>query len=155
MATTTGCTYAANGNSPAVKPPGVPKPPPHSRRSCEGLVLFEVIMALSVFALVAMALVMALDASMDAAWERGKVETALRGLENQMAQIHNTRLIPSENDVPDDGTGFTYSVAIEQAQFKDQKNIPLNGIYRVTVTAKWKDGKEDESRAISELFYQP
>jgi type II secretory pathway component PulJ len=119
------------------------------------MVLFEVIIALSVFALVAMSLVMALDVSMDSAWRREKIEGALRGLENQMAQLHNMRLGPGENDLPDDGSGFTYSIAVEQAQFKDQKNVPLNGIYRVTVTAKWKDGSEDESRDLSELFYQP
>ena len=128
---------------------------PPSRRFCEGIVLFEVIIALSVFTLVAMSLVMALDVSMDASWRREKIEGALRGMENQMDQIHNTRLIHNENDLPDDGSGFTYSVITEPAQFKDQKNVPLAGIYRVTVTAKWKDGSEDESRDISELFYQP
>jgi hypothetical protein len=129
--------------------------PPLYRRFREGMVLFEVIMALSVFALVAMALVMALDASMDAAWQREKIETALLGLENQMAQLHNTRLVPGENDLPDDGSGVAYSIKIELARINAQKNIPLNGIYRVTVTAKWKDGSDEESRDLSQLFYQP
>ena len=128
---------------------------PPSRRFCEGMVLFEVIIALSIFALVAMSLVMALDVSMDSAWRREKIEGALRGLENQMAQVHNTRLVPSENDVPDDGSGITYSVKIETAQFKDQKNVPLSGLYQVTVTAQWKDGTQEESRDLSELFYRP
>jgi len=128
---------------------------PLSRRFREGMVLLEVIIALSVFALVVTGLVVALDVSMDASWQREKIEGALRGLDNQIAQLHNTRLVPSENDVPDDGSGLTYSVKIELAQFRDQKNVPLAGIYRVTVTAKWKDGSEDESRDLSELFYQP
>lgn len=119
------------------------------------MVLFEVIIALGVFALVAMSLVKALDVCMDSARQREEVETALRGLENQMAQLHNTRLVPSENDVPGDGSDFTYSVKIELAQLRDQRNVPLNGIYRVTVTAKWKDGSQEESRDISQLFYQP
>jgi hypothetical protein len=129
--------------------------PPPRRHARRGVVLFEVIMALTVFTLVAVSLVMALDATMDATSQRAQTEIALRGLENQMALVRNIRLVPGETDVPDDGTGVAYTVLVEPTQMKDQKNVPVPNIFRVTITAKWKDGAHDEDREVSELIYQP
>ena len=119
------------------------------------MVLFEVIIALTVFTLVAFSLVMALNTAMNSAIERNAIDAATLGLENQRAMLHASRLVPTDKDLPDDGSGITYHLLVEPAQLQDQKKQPVAGIYRATITAKWGVGSHADDRKISELIYQP
>lgn len=122
-----------------------------------GMVLFEVMIALTVFTVAAFALVLALDKCLEAAKARNAIDLAVRGLNNQMALLHGSRLQPGETDAPDDGTGVAYHVSIELEQgLRDQKNLPIPNTYRATITATWKGPEgETETRNVSELVYQP
>lgn len=119
------------------------------------MVLFEVIIALTVFTMVAFSLVMALNMAMNAALQRNAIDAATLGLENQRAMLHASRLIPTDKDLPDDGSGITYHLLVEAAQMQDQKKQPVAGIYRATITAKWGIGSHAQDRTITELMYQP
>jgi Tfp pilus assembly protein PilV len=119
------------------------------------MVLMEVMIALVIFTMVAFALVAALSASFDAADNRNQIDLAMRGLQNQMALLHGTRITPGETDAPDDGTGVLYHVSVTQEQMKDQKGNPVPNMYRATVTAAWKSKGESETRDVSELIFQP
>ena len=119
------------------------------------MVLFEVVMALFVFTLVAFSLVMALDSAFDAANERNQIDVALRGLDNQMSLLHEARVSPGENDLPDDGSGILYHVSVEQEQMQDQKMQPVPNMYRATISAKWTLNGQADERDASELIYQP
>jgi hypothetical protein len=121
----------------------------------QGMVLLEVVTALGIFIIVAMSLIMALDAGMDAAKERNEIDTAMRGITNQLALLHATRINLTDKDLPDDGSGISYHLTIEITHLQDQKKQPLAGTYRVTITAKWVSEGEPEDRSISELIYQP
>jgi prepilin-type N-terminal cleavage/methylation domain-containing protein len=125
------------------------------RKARQGFVLFEVIVALSIFALVAFSLVVALDSSFNAAMERNEIDVALRGLENQMELLHSARVLPGESDAPDDGTGILYHISVLQEQLQDQNNQPVPNTYRATITATWKFRGEAQERDVSELIYQP
>jgi type II secretory pathway component PulJ len=125
------------------------------RRSRQGMVLFEVVMALFIFTLVAFSLVMALDSAFDAAKERNEIDEATRGLKNQMELLHAARVVPGDNDLPDDGSGILYHLTVLQEQMQDQKNKPVANMYRTTITATWKSNGEAEERDVSELIYQP
>jgi hypothetical protein len=119
------------------------------------MVLLEVVMALTIFALVAFSLVVALNSSFDAAEDRNQIDLALRGLSNQMALLHAARVLPGEQDAPDDGTGIAYHISIAQEQMQDQKKQPVPNMYRATITATWKWRGQDNERDVSELVYQP
>jgi type II secretory pathway pseudopilin PulG len=125
------------------------------RQKRQGMVLLELVAALTIFTLVAFSLVMVLNAGFDAAKERNEIDAATRGLENQLALLHASRFIPVDQDLPDDGSGISYHVVIEPEQFQDQKKQPVVGVYRATVTAKWKSNGQEEDRSVSELLYQP
>jgi hypothetical protein len=125
------------------------------RRACQGMVLFEVVMALFIFTLVAFSLVMALDKAFDAAMDRNEVDVAIRGLENQMALLHAARVLPGEQDLPDDGSGVLYHLAIVQPVMQDQKKQPVPNMYSATITATWKSRGQAQERDVSELIYQP
>jgi hypothetical protein len=121
----------------------------------QGMVLFEVVTALFIFTLVAFSLVMALDSSFDAARDRNEIDAALRGLENQMALLHSARVLPGDNDLPDDGSGILYHLKVEQEQLQDQKKQFVPNTYRATITASWKSRGQPDERSVSELIYQP
>jgi hypothetical protein len=129
-----------------------PRPTQRRRR---GMVLFEVVMALFIFTMVAFSLVMALDSAFDAAQERNDIDVAIRGLENQMALLHAARVLPGDNDLPDDGSGIVYHLTVTQEQLKDQKMQPVQNTYRATITATWKSRGQLNERDVSELIYQP
>ncbi len=118
------------------------------------MVLVEVIAALTIFTLVAFSLMRTLDAALDAAKSRTEIDTAMRGLENQMALLHAGPVSLTDKDLPDDGTGMTYHLTIEPALFQDQKKQNVSAMYRATITVKWISSGEQEDRSVSQLIYQ-
>lgn len=119
------------------------------------MVLFEVIMALTIFAVVAFALVKALDSAFQAEKARNQIDLVVLGLNNQMALLHENRVLPGEQDLPDDGSGVTYHLAVAQEQMLDQKKQPVPNMYRATITATWTANGQPNERDVSELIYQP
>jgi hypothetical protein len=126
-----------------------------ARQARRGMVLFEVVMALFIFTLVAFSLVMALDSTFDAAMDRNEVDAAIRGLNNQMALLHAARVLPGDNDLPDDGSGILYHLTVEQEQLQDQKKQTVPNMLRATITATWKSRGKAQERDVTELIYQP
>lgn len=119
------------------------------------MVLLEVIIAMTIFMLIGFSLVMALKTTMDAALERNKIDTVLQGLENHLESLHASRVAPMDKDLPDDGSGILYHLTIEPEQMQNQKNQPVTGMYRATITAKWKSNGQEEDRSVTQLIYQP
>jgi hypothetical protein len=127
----------------------------HARRTRRGMVLFEVVMALFVFTLVAFSLALALNSSFDAANDRNEINVAMRGLQNQLALLHAARVPTGETNLPDDGSGVLYHLSVTLEQMKDQKNQQVANMYRVMITAKWTSHGEPNERDVSTLIYQP
>ena len=119
------------------------------------MVLLEVLVALTIFAVVSLGLVLALHESFGTAQDRNVADTATRGLRNQLALLHGGMLAPGERDADDDGSGISYHISVAPEPMLDQKKQPVLGVLRATVTAQWKRDGHAESRSISELVYQP
>ena len=117
------------------------------------MVLIEVVTALFIFTLVAFSLVMALNAAMDAASRRNEIDTAIRGLESQLALVHASPLTPVDKTLPDDGSGITYHLTVAPELMKDQHGQNVPGLFRVTIEAQWQTG-QGGTRSVSELMYQ-
>ena len=126
-----------------------------SPRASSGMVLLEVIIALTVFTCVAFALVVALDEATGAATDRNQVDAATIGLENQMVQVANTRLATTTRDLPADGSAIAYHLEVDPQTLQDDDKKSFSGFYRVTLHATWKAGQATESRDLSQLIYQP
>ena len=122
-----------------------------------GMVLLEVLMALTVFAVVSLGLVMALDQSLDAATDRNRADEATRGLRNQMELLQGSVLIPGSRELTGNvgPVGAVYRLEVQAVPLTDQRKQPLLGLYRATVTAEWQADHRVERRAISQMVYQP
>jgi len=124
------------------------------RQAQRGMVLLEVVVALTIFTLVAFSLVMTLNSAMDVAQERNQIEIAMQGLGNQMTLLRGSNVAPIDKDLPDDGSGILYHVVVQPEQFQDQLKKPVPNLYRATITAKWKLNGTPEDRSVSLLLYQ-
>jgi hypothetical protein len=120
-----------------------------------GVVLMEVIMALTIFALVSLGLITALDRAFGIAGDRNSADQSVRGMRNQLALLHATVVSPGEKDIDPDSSGIAYHLSIAPEPMQDEKKQPVLGIYRATITATWKRDKQTETRTISQLIYQP
>jgi prepilin-type N-terminal cleavage/methylation domain-containing protein len=127
----------------------------NQRGGRNGMVLLEVIIALTIFALVSLGLVTALDKAFGIARDRNAADESARGMSNQLALLHATPLSPGEKDLGADASGISYHLSIAPEPMLDQKRQPVVGIYRATITASWKRDGHAETRTISELVYQP
>jgi type II secretory pathway pseudopilin PulG len=125
------------------------------RRKASAFALLEVMIALTIFAIAAFSLVLALDASITAGGERNEIEAATRGLSNQLALLRAERVLPQDDDLPDDHSGILYHLNVVPAPMQNIKHQPVTGYYRATVTAKWSVGSRNEERSVEELLYQP
>jgi prepilin-type N-terminal cleavage/methylation domain-containing protein len=126
-----------------------------ARPAKRGMVLLEVLAALTLFAVVSLSLVVALNESMDAAKDRNGADAAVRGLSNQLSLLRGAPITPGDQDLPDDHTGLTYHLTIAPEPLQDQKKQAVLNIYRATLTVKWKSDGHAEDRQVSELIYQP
>ena len=126
-----------------------------ARAPRKGMVLMEVLIALTIFSVVTLGLVIALDQSFGAARERNTAEAAQRGLRNELALLQASPVAPGQRDLPDDGSGLHFRVSVAAEPMIDQHKQPLPGLFRTTVTASWTEAGHHESRQVSELVYRP
>ena len=121
------------------------------------MVLLEVLLALTIFAIVSLGLVMALNQSFGAAEDRNQADAVARGLRNQLVLLHGGPLAPGSRELPVDpaASETRYRLEVSAVPMSDQRKQPLLGLYRATITAQWKSGDRVEQQSISELVYQP
>ncbi len=119
--------------------------------------LFEVLVALGLFALVAFSLVELLQNAIATEEEIRLSESVTQGLSNQLAMVTSKKIEPTEQDLanPVSNSPITYHLSITQIQLYSQDKTILNGMYKITLTATWPEDQTTEKREISQLLYQP
>jgi type II secretory pathway pseudopilin PulG len=106
-----------------------------------GMTLFEVILAMALFTTAAVALVTALStiglATIEARNLR-EVEQTLEGLIDEHSKA--PQIVELEKDIKPGPDGVAYRVVIEPVNnLKNQDGVQLNGLFRIVVSAKWKE----------------
>ena len=114
------------------------------------MTLFEVILALAIFTTTAVALVQAINAIGNATLEARQlrtVEQTLEGIIDEESKKPQVAELDKEVKAGADGIAFHVRVAPVD-NLRNQNNVQLNGIFRITVTAKWKsDGQPMQIQA--------
>jgi prepilin-type N-terminal cleavage/methylation domain-containing protein len=117
-----------------------------------GFTLFEVLIAVGIFAFAAMGLMMALDASLDGARSTQREADVRNGLENRLARYSSGPLRAGEDDEEENGVQYHAEIGREEVT-KSDRTI-LRGFWRVRVTAKWSDSRGPQQWTLSHLLYR-
>ena len=115
----------------------------------QGYLLLEVIIALTVFSLVAVGLAQALNSSIDSANFLRREAEIRRGLSSVLAEA---RAMPKREQMTlekaDEVLGVKYRTELEELEFVNLEREQVNGLYLLKATAKYNvDGKEVEDGA--------
>lgn len=115
-----------------------------SRRTA-AFTLFEVLLALIVFGIAAVALVSTLNQIGEAAFEARQyrnIELNLESLLDEYSKVPQLQDLNEELPIGPDGIAYEVSVA-EVTDLQNQDGQPLNGIFRIVVRAIWREGRDE------------
>ena len=127
------------------------------QRGRRGFVLLEIVMALGLFALVAVGMTQALDQIAQTS-KLGRQEAQLiRALDSALAQVvHLPEFKKSSYTFPESDDGIEAKASIERVELYTQEKALLDKMYRVQVEAWIKDGTEIVlQRGIETYVYSP
>jgi prepilin-type N-terminal cleavage/methylation domain-containing protein len=129
-------------------------PKAQQKQASKGFALLEVLLAVSLFGLVVLSISACLtEAISTSSWIQ--FETLVRqNLESRLADVRTKPLTPGEESETDE-LGVTYTREIKQLDFENHKKEKLLGLYSVSITARWKIGKEDQEELAEIYVYQP
>ena len=125
----------------------------HRLRS--GMTLLEVILALTIFTTAAVALVTALNTIGLATLEARNIRAVEQGLEGVIdEESKNPRIAEIEKDLKAGPDGIAYHVRVKQVNdVRTQQGTVLNGLFRIIVTANWKEDGHPMSMEAETLRY--
>jgi hypothetical protein len=128
---------------------------PHSRSTC-GALLFEVMLAVGIFAAGVLALGQCVQNLLRGERFRREEALAQRLLANYLVQIE-TEALPIADKMSEQlkgaWTGMTMNIVREPMKLMNEKEQELFGIYRVTLDLSWKSGADTVTRTLSFYTY--
>jgi len=128
------------------------------RRSKTGFALYEVLMGLAIFALGVLALGRAVQNCLNASTFNAEENRVRQILSNRMAEVQATPGFPDVAKEFTVDTGYGMMKLIQKsapAGLEENNGVPLAGVNRVTLTAKWTRGGAEQSQQIEFYVYRP
>mgnify|MGYP003584292786 CR=1 FL=1 len=119
--------------------------------------LFEVLIALAMFALALGGLAIALDKIVEASSflrDEAEIRRQMESWTDQAMTIPLPTLAQGQESEPD-AMGVTYSLGAEPAELRNRKDEELAGLWWVTVRATWTEGEEKQEWEEKFLRYEP
>ncbi len=118
--------------------------------------LFEVLVALGVFAIAVTGLAIALDSAVMAAFDARERALARMVLESRLSAVLSDPPQPGSRRVIEarDNNGVRVEETMEQFEAKTTNGTPVTGLWKLTVTADW--DRRDKSKETAEiLLFRP
>ncbi len=125
-----------------------------NKKTLRGFALFEVLIGLTIFVVGTLTLGRAVENCMNATVLSEQEDRVRQILGNRMAEIQATPGFPDAKKEIKVETGYGLVVVTQKsgpAGLKNEKDIELAGISRVTLTAEWQRGGITQSRKLE--FY--
>ena len=120
--------------------------------------LYEVLMGLAIFALGVLALGRAVQNCLNASTLNAEENRVRQILSNRMAEVQATPGFPDAAKEFTVDTGYGMVKLIQKsapAELEENNGVPLAGVNRVTLTAKWTRGGAEQSQQIEFYVYRP
>ena len=131
--------------------------PSPGRRPRGGFVLLEAILALALFASIAVGFTTAIQQVGNAAARAGEQMRIQRMLETLLTEASKaTEFEPGEEGLGPDQKNVYYTRIIEELELINMDEQPLNNMYRIAILAEWEDSVGNQSSRVAELIrYEP
>jgi Tfp pilus assembly protein PilV len=124
------------------------------RRTRSAFALYEVMIGVTIFVIGVLALGRAVENCLNASILSAQEDRVRQALANRMAEIQASPGRPEEQHEERVDTGFGEVRVVQRAapaDLQNEKEVELNGITLVTLTAEWTRGGIEQSRTIE--FY--
>jgi Tfp pilus assembly protein PilV len=128
----------------------------HTRtRTHSGFVLFEIMLALMIFCLVAVGLTAALHQTVDTSIMIRDESQVRQELENLLAETASTKVKPGKSEIQSSDGRIRYEREIRAVQAKTARGEQLSNLYEIDVQASWRSSGQDRSAHANMTIYQP
>ena len=132
------------------------RPPSRSRhrRASGGFLLLEIVLATMIFVVGVLALGRAMSNCLNAQEFRVKEDAVRTALENRMAEVQASPVLPDENrrtELQGMFAGITLIERRKTLEVKNEDNIVLPNLHEMTLTAEWA-GPHGQKQARTVVF---
>lgn len=120
-------------------------------RSIRGMLLMEVLVGVAIFAIGVLMLGNCISECIQAEVLRMEERNVRNALDAAMAEVLSSQVLPEDNkeiEVEDSDPEITIIQNRKPLPFKTDQNIPIPGLYEITLTAKWPSRGEDQEQSI-------
>ena len=125
------------------------------QRALKGFVLWEIMLALTIFAVVAVALTAALQQTVDASiLLRDEAQVRLE-IQNLLAETNSMKLKPGKTQVQTGDRRVRYEREIRLVKAKTARGEVLPDLYEIIIRASWQSSGRNRSDSASLIVYQP
>jgi hypothetical protein len=121
----------------------------------KGYILLEVILAVGIFTLAGMSLVLALNNVADVFVQARTTSEIRSNLETRLSQMRIAPVAPGREKSEPDSQGVVYEQEVALLELVNDDKVILSNLYRMTVTAYWREGKDEMSEKAEVYVYQP
>ena len=124
-------------------------------RPCGAFTLFEVLIALGVFAIAVTGLVVALDSAVMAAFEARERALARMVLESRLSAVMSDPPLSGSRVIEArDNNGVRVEETMETFEAKTTNGTPVTGLWKIKISADWGErGRKKETAEI--LLFKP
>jgi type II secretory pathway pseudopilin PulG len=126
-----------------------------NKKGKAGFVLWEILLALTIFCIVALSLTTALQQAAETARLLRQDSQVRHDLESILAETSVTKLAPGTSAIPLGDQRVRYERQIAAVTAKNSKGQPLDHLWRITVRATWQETNRSRSSQAELIVYQP
>jgi hypothetical protein len=119
--------------------------------------LYEVLLGLAIFSMGVLVLGRSVENCLNASTLSSEEDRVRQILSNRMAEVQATPEFPDEHKETKIDTGYGEVTLIQSsapAGLKDENDLELGGIIRVTLTVEWIRGRQAQSKKIEFYVYR-
>jgi len=124
-------------------------------RSLKGFVLWEIMLALTIFAVVAVALTTALQQTVETSVLLRDESQVRLEMQNILAETTSVKVKPGKSELETGDGRVRYEREIRAVQAKTARGEVLPGLYEIVIKASWKSSGRDRSDSAALVVYQP
>ncbi len=120
-----------------------------------GYVLFEVILALTIFAIAVVGLATALNNIIESAATMNLDNSVRIGLRSFIEEVRHKPIADMNTTVTDDRLSATYSSTVETLSLKNSDGVALNDLYTLHAKAAYGQGNTAREEIVDLYVYKP